>query len=253
MDLKGLTGDLFALPSPPPAVPQPAVRPAPPRLVVAPPVAPRRLRHLWVAVHLPELALPADAPVDLPVAVVHSDGRGPQTVFACNARATRLGVVPGLKVSAAVALAADLCLQAREPAEEARRLQQLARLASSYTPVVCIESADELLLEVRASQRLYGGLPGLLAHLRGQLLAHRCAARLGIAPTPTAAVWLARTGDERPVESLALLGGRLNELPLGVRAGPGPSNRPSRASGCAGWGTWCACRARAWRGASRRN
>jgi protein ImuB len=192
----------------------------PPRLVVSAPAAPRRLRQLWVAIHLPDLALAADAPADLPVAVIDLAAQGPQTVVACNARAARLGIAAGLKLSAAVALATDLCVQAREPAEEARRLAELARLSTSFTPVVCVESADDLLLEVRASQRLFGGLDALLGRLRAELGARRCVATLGVAPTPTAAVWLARAGDPRPVESLALLGGRLNDLPLGITRWP---------------------------------
>jgi len=224
MDLKGRTGDLFAArPAPAPAQPPPkppAVRPAP-RLVVAAPVAPRALRQLWIAVHLPALALAAEAPRDQPVAVVQSSPHGQQTVVACNAQAARLGIVSGLGLNAAIALAPELVVQAREPALEARRLGELARLCTSFTPVVCVESADDLLLEVRASRRLFGGLAALVALLRAELAARHCMARLGIAPTPTAAVWFARSGDERPVESLAVLGGRLNELPLTVTRWPG--------------------------------
>ena len=226
MDISGLTGDLFALPvpaapSPAPATPVAAttvpVRP-PPALVAASRAAPAP-RQLWIALSLPLLALSPDTPHDVPVVVVE-DERGRPTVVACNALAARQGVSVGLGLETALALAPELGVQRRTPSLEARRLEEVARLAMGFTPLVCVEAPDGLLLEVRGSRRLFGGLAALLGRLRTELARRHCAARLGIAPTPRAAVWLARAGDEQPVESPILLGGRLNALPLAVTRWP---------------------------------
>ena len=226
MDISGLTGDLFAalapaatLPAPatPPAATPVPVRPAPARVAVTRVQA--QPRQLWVALSLPLLALSPDTPQDVPVVVVE-DERGRPTVVACNTLAARQGVSAGLGLETALALAPELGVQRRTPSLEARRLEEVARLAMSFTPLVCVEPPDGLLLEVRGSRQLFGGLTALLGRLRTELARRQCTARLGVAPTPRAAAWFARAGDERPVESAAQLGGRLNALPLAVTRWP---------------------------------
>lgn len=90
-------------------------------------------------------------------------------------------------------------------------LAALVRLAQGFTPRVTVESSDALLLEVAGSQRLFGGLPALLAALRA---AFPRPLRLALAPTPLAAVLLARAGCNCCILQPARLAGRLAPLPL---------------------------------------
>ncbi len=101
---------------------------------------------------------------------------------------------------------ATLTLQEREQ----RCAQWLAR-ARSLTPRICVEPPDALLLEVGGSCRLFGGLAGLLQQLR--LLFPR-PMLLAVAPTPLAALLLARAGQARCLTHPARLASRLAPLPI---------------------------------------
>jgi protein ImuB len=85
------------------------------------------------------------------------------------------------------------------------------RQAQSFTSRVAIESPDALLLELAGSQRLFGGLHALLRALRA---AFPQPLKLAMAPTPLAAVLLARAGRNCCITSEARLQGRLAPLPL---------------------------------------
>jgi protein ImuB len=87
----------------------------------------------------------------------------------------------------------------------------LVRRAQGFTPRVAAESSDALLLELAGSVRLFGGLPALLKALRA---AFPRPLRLALAPTPLAAVVLARAGCNCCILSMARLKGRLAPLPL---------------------------------------
>jgi len=85
------------------------------------------------------------------------------------------------------------------------------RGAQSFTPRVTIEPPDALLLELGGSQRLFGGLHALLHALRA---AFPQPLKLAMAPTPLAAVLLARAGRNCCITSAARLQGRLAPLAL---------------------------------------
>src|SRR5690606_24559570 len=76
---------------------------------------------------------------------------------------------------------------------------------------VTVESSDALLLELGGSLRLFGGLSGLLQALRA---AFARPLRLALAPTPLAAVLLARAGANCCILDAARLKGRLAPLPI---------------------------------------
>lgn len=82
--------------------------------------------------------------------------------------------------------------------------------AQGFTPRVTLES-DALLLELAGSLRLFGGLSGLLQALRA---AFPRPLRLALAPTPLAAVLLARAGANCCILDAARLKGRLAPLPI---------------------------------------
>jgi protein ImuB len=212
------TGDLFAPAGPAPAAPSPPRPPDPPSLArpdvaATAPVA----RQLWLALTCADLPLAAVARPDddagAPRAVVET-GQARPRIVAANAAAARLGVRPGLALAAAHALVPGLEVRERAPLQEERRLQVLARWGTGYTPFVSVEPPDTLLLEVRGSLRLFGGAEALLGRVLDDLAARGHAALHALAPTPRAALWLARAAPGTRLDSPARLAGALAALPV---------------------------------------
>jgi protein ImuB len=112
---------------------------------------------------------------------------------------------------AAVQFVDDASADATTPDASTAKLAAALRQAQSFTSRVAIESPDALLLELGGSQRLFGGLHPLLRALRA---AFPQPLRLAMAPTPLAAVLLARAGRNCCITSEARLQGRLAPLPL---------------------------------------
>lgn len=79
------------------------------------------------------------------------------------------------------------------------RLERLARWSQRFTPVVSLVPPDGLLLEIRGSLTLFGGLERLLARLRLALSRRYPKAQLAVAPAPEAALLLARAGRTEPI------------------------------------------------------
>src|SRR5688500_14131893 len=108
---------------------------------------------LWLALHLPLLALEAfcatlaaSADTQPPVALI-DDHR----VHSVNAAAAERGVRAGLKRATALALAGDLQLADRNPQREAVALQAVAHAALAFTPAVTLHDEQTVLLEVQSS------------------------------------------------------------------------------------------------------
>lgn len=138
----------------------------------------------------------------------------PQTAAA--SQATALSSLPA--VERAVPEAAELWVAVQLKCADPALLATLLRHASRFTPRVTVEPADALLLELRGSQRLFGGLRALLQSLRE---AFPLPLRLAMAPTPLAALVLARAGFNGCITSPARLLGRVAPLPLSLLRWPG--------------------------------
>ncbi len=111
--------------------------------------------------------------------------------------------------------AAELWWGIHVPAAASRQgLEALAVRAQRFTPRVSLVPPDGLLLEVKGSLHLFGGVEGL-----GRELAQECArlalpCTLALAPTPLAALAAARAGKPLAVVDPAQLVGSLAALPL---------------------------------------
>lgn len=169
---------------------------------------------LWLALQLPLLSLEIferGNATGLPLGVADG-GR----LVAVNTPAVRRGVRAGLAPAAAQALVPELELRCRNPAAEAKALRQVAAWALQFTSTLSLAPPAALLLEVGCSLRYFGGLEVL----RGRL--ERGLAELGyrqinaVAPTPGAALLLARAGDQTPVTRSEALAERLGTLPVQV-------------------------------------
>jgi protein ImuB len=195
-------------------VPEPATAP-----LGAPKLA-RVQEQLWLAIHLPRLALECFASTASEPAVV-VDGGGRSEVIACNDSAYAAGVAVGMRLGTAMTLAARLEVFERDSCRERVALERLAAWAHRFTSMVSIEPPNGVLLEVSGSVRLFGALGVIKRKVREALARRYRAFELCVAPTPTAASWLARGGGG-DVLSWHEVGGRLGALPLSVTRWPRP-------------------------------
>jgi protein ImuB len=108
----------------------------------------------------------------------------------------------------------------RDPRRERALLESVARLGIRFTPRVSIEPPDAVLFEVRGSLRLFGGVRALREQVRGQLDSAGITGCLALTPTPLAALWFARAGQEVALRRADSLAGRLAPLPLAVTRWP---------------------------------
>jgi protein ImuB len=133
--------------------------------VPAPPAAPAApAGELWLAAHFPRLPLDALMPGNgqARAAVVTAADDPRRAVVACNERAVRQGIAPGMGLNAALALVPGLRALERRPTAEAALLDRLGRWALQFTPVVSLEPPGAVLAEVRGSLDLFGGVMALL-------------------------------------------------------------------------------------------
>ena len=152
----------------------------------------------WLALHFPHLALDqhnrglSQVNQDIPQAI--SDKlAGRQCIMDQNPPAERAGIHMGMPVGAALSLVDSLQLSARDQRVEQAVLKRLAGWCYQYSSQVCIDQQrNSLLLEVGASERLFGQAETLATRITTGLgqLGYRAAS--GIAPTPEAAHLAAR-------------------------------------------------------------
>lgn len=150
---------------------------------------------LWLVLHCPGLALEvfAGLSVAAPTAVVDRDGAR-EPVVACSEAARGAGIGSGLPLGAARARVASLQVLVRDPEAERIALQRLGSACLAWSDHVALEPPTDLLLEIGGSLRLFGGVDPILAEVDERLAGLGHTVVQGVAPTPTAARVLARTG-----------------------------------------------------------
>ncbi|MFO1284222.1 MAG: DNA polymerase Y family protein [Burkholderiales bacterium] len=173
---------------------------------------------LWAALLLPRLPLEVYArawsedEAIRPFAVT-SGGTRPLIVEA-NDAARAAGLKRGQPVAAALALAPSLVLRERDPAAETQALESVATTALAVTPLVSLEPPSAVLAEIGGSLALFGGLDRLRARLVDDIAARGHEPRVGVAPSPLAALALARMRRGEPVRAREALAGALADVPL---------------------------------------
>ena len=210
-----------------PAPAGPSATPASGRLAGRPPTP-----QLWLCLGLPQLPMEVrsggcgdeDARV-----IVDRAGR----VVQASGPAADCGVAPGLPLNAALALCPGLLALERDEAAERAALERLAAWAGAFTSHVSLAPPAALLLEVQGSLRLFGGLEALRLRLRQALRGTGHEGREAVAPTPLAALWLARAGDAEAVTDPALLAGRIGPLRPAVTGWPAATLATLRSLGVA--------------------
>jgi protein ImuB len=171
----------------------------------------------WLCIRVPQLPLDVfsrSGGEQQPLAVSHN-GRRP-SVLLCNPAAHARGVRPGISVSAARALAHDLVVQTRDFKAEQAALHALASWGYQFSAQVSLYPPCALLLEVEGSFMLFGGWAALLARVCTGLNELGYTTRLASAPTPLAALSLARCNREQHIDVPQQLAAALAVLPVSV-------------------------------------
>jgi protein ImuB len=187
--------------------------------------------ELWLAIHLPHYVLEslrrrtlAAQPVaghdpGIATVVVDMEGGG-KVVCAGDAAAIVAGVTRGMALNSALALLPGLHVLARDAQAERALLEAVATRAIGFTPRVVLEPPDAVLLEVRGSLRLFGGVRRFIAQVREWLQSLGLAPLLALTPTPLASLWFARMGEEVALRNRDGLASRLARLPIACARWP---------------------------------
>lgn len=153
---------------------------------------------------------------DKPVAVVDIV-RGKQMIVAACKLARAKGVRRGMTLSHARTLCADIVDRPHQPGRDRKALDAFGRWLMRFTPIVSVEGADALLLDVGGCERLFGGFEPLIRQAHDAIRDKRIAAHLTIAPTAAAALAIAscsRVGWQ--IVDASQLDRTLSPLPVGA-------------------------------------
>jgi len=202
-------------------------------------------RELWIAAHVPQLPLLAlragsKGGETAPLVVVDPADHH-QRIIDADDNAQAAGVRIGMTLGAALATAPRIEPRPRDVARELELLQRLAGLAATFTPQVSIAPPDGLLLEIKSSIALFGGLRALCRQLRDACRADPLFARITggqgsaprftLAPTALAALVAARAGARCFITDVNVLPARLKPLPLTTLRWPEAQNARLAAMG----------------------
>lgn len=182
----------------------------------------REAEELWLALVLPTLWLTAAArirPPQAPLVILGLQNRM-QRVIAADAGARECGIAPGLSLASALALCSQLDARERCPRQERALLEQLAANALRFTPRVSLQRPDAMLLEVKSSLGLFGGIEPLCEAMLQSCRQQGVPVQLALAPVPLAALAGARAGRPFRITHMAQLVGELASLPLAVLGWP---------------------------------
>ncbi|URW75638.1 DNA polymerase Y family protein [Sphingomonas donggukensis] len=141
-------------------------------------------------------APPPRAGEDSPLVLTHKIGSRVEVAAACE-HARALGIVPGMALTQARAQTPGLVARDADHAGDAADLDRLAVvLARRFAPIVAIDGAAGLLIDITGTEHLHGGEAAMARKLVRQLARRGYAARVAIADTPGAAHALARHGGQ---------------------------------------------------------
>ncbi|HKZ10628.1 MAG TPA: DNA polymerase Y family protein [Rhodanobacteraceae bacterium] len=171
----------------------------------------------WACISFPQLALDdvLRRRADHASPLVLFEGAGSRArVVAANTAARHHGLRIGQSLTAARALYPRVNAVEHDAAIVERCHDFLAAWAYRYSSQVCRTFPQTLLLEVRASFRLFGGWAALQAELRRDLAALGFEHRIAAAPNPHAALVLAFARDGCAIEDAAQLLDALGTLPV---------------------------------------
>ncbi len=113
-------------------------------------------------------------------------------IVAVDQHATQLGLTAGTTLADARARITDLVSVEADTRADSRFLDHLAQMCGRFTPLVALDPADGLLLDITGCAHLFGGETGLRTKAATRLARLNLSVRACIAGTPDAARALAR-------------------------------------------------------------
>ena len=166
---------------------------------------------LWAALYFPDLILARSAqlPVqsagqseqqgnfELPRVIIESQGAR-RLVMSCNSAAREYGIDNGMVLNAAYAICPQLETNDYDEVLQQQYLEELCLWALQYSSWVTPCMPDTVMLEIKASLSLFGGLPNLLNKLNNDMHEQQLGVATGVAPTPAAARLLSRINYQLP-------------------------------------------------------
>lgn len=173
---------------------------------------------LWIALRFAVLPLEVFIRASRPAGpvVVSTGTQAHARIVVPDDAAKKCGIRSDMTLPAALALAADLHVIARDAEAEHDALERIAAWAFQLTPAVSIAPPAEVLLEISGSLVLFGGLNRLLARIAEGVRALGYSAATACAPTPLAAQLFARAGLAARIRRPDALLLNLGRLPAGV-------------------------------------
>ncbi len=176
-----------------------------------------RKTELWLAVHLPRLALEVAAKGShLRPLVIIEEINGRQFIHIASAAAEGSGVVAGMSLSTAYARCPDLQVHHLDKIALQQRLQCLASWALQYSSRVSLQPPCSFLLEVKGSIQYFGDLDSIRKQITETLKNKwQHAHYLAISPTPAASLLLAESANEVVINDIADLRSALGDLSIG--------------------------------------
>jgi protein ImuB len=158
----------------------------------------RRFLSLWFAL-LPTdraRALRRDKNASAPLATIARINSA-QRLVGVDRRAASLGLHPGLSLADARARYPDLIAVDADPVEEARLLARIADWCARFTPLVALDGADGIMLDISGVAHLFEGEAKMAEAIEARLAGQGLGVALGIADAPRAAWALARFSSQR--------------------------------------------------------
>ena len=143
----------------------------------------------WLAIHLPLLGFEMHPASERPTVLVE-DGH----VAQADALASQSGIEAGMSFAAALSIESRLVHFERDAAAERKRLAWVGLACYRFSSRVGVAPPAGILVEIRGSLKLFGGLDALVEQFAACVRRLGHAAQMAVAPTPLAALLLARAG-----------------------------------------------------------
>ncbi|MBX3569684.1 MAG: DNA polymerase Y family protein [Rhizobiaceae bacterium] len=136
-----------------------------------------------------------------------------QRIAALDTGAETLGLKPGMGIADARAMHPSIEVVEADPEADRRLLESLADWCDRYTPLVALDGADGLILDITGCSHLFGGERALLDDLLSRLFHQGLEARAGLASTAGAA-WAAARFHGSQVVAAGQEAALIEPLPL---------------------------------------
>ncbi len=161
---------------------------------------------------------------DDPVVLTVEGTHGP-IIHAVTRAAAERGACAGARLTDARALDPALVAVPADPAGDSAVLKRLARWAGRWSPLVEVDGADALRLDVTGIAHLFGGEPRLVADVQERFAVAGLSTRVALAPTAAAAWALAHYGNAAAIICGKDTGAKLADLPVAALRLPPEATR----------------------------